>query len=88
MPKDTTPPNILAMREVFSINEFLIRYNVSLTHFYKLVNTGQLVVRKDGVKRVVILKEDAERWAKGLPAVPPKHLAPSSPEEAVEALAV
>ncbi len=47
-------------------SEFEIRYGIGHTLLYQLIRSGQVVTRKLG-RATVILHEDAEAWARGLP---------------------
>jgi excisionase family DNA binding protein len=55
-------------REAFAVREFCIRYGICRDTFYGEVKRGRLRAIKLG-KRTLILKTDAEAWAKSLPTL-------------------
>jgi len=60
----TKPQNDLT--GALSVTDFLRRYSVGRTLFYRLVNSGALPVRKVGTKTLIRVS-DAEAWAANLP---------------------
>lgn len=62
------PPNFL------TVSDFLKRYSISRTHFYREVNREAIPIIKIGrLTRIRI--EDAEAWADALPVKGGKHAA-------------
>jgi excisionase family DNA binding protein len=58
----------------YRILEFADAYSLGRSTVYKLLAGGELKARKVG-RATVILKEDADRWAKGLKAYTPAKAA-------------
>jgi excisionase family DNA binding protein len=56
----------IATREAFAVREFCARYGICRQTFYDEVKRKRLRAVKLG-KKTVILKADAEAWAKSLP---------------------
>lgn len=56
--------------ELLTASDFRRRYNVGLTKFYELLNSGALPALKSGT-RTMIRKSDADAWVKSLPAYEP-----------------
>lgn len=52
--------------ELMTVAEFLTRYSISRTHFYREVGRGTIPLRKLGTASR-IARADAEAWAKSLP---------------------
>jgi excisionase family DNA binding protein len=61
-------------REAFAVREFCARYGICRDTFYEEVRRGRLRALKLG-KKTIVLKTDAEGWAKSLPAL---ELAPAT----------
>jgi hypothetical protein len=55
-------------RDAFAIREFCSRYGICRDTFYAEVRRGRLRALKLG-KKTIVLKVDAESWAKSLPAL-------------------
>jgi hypothetical protein len=55
-------------REAFAVREFCARYGICRDTFYSEVKRGRLRALKLG-KKTIVLKVDAESWAKSLPAL-------------------
>jgi excisionase family DNA binding protein len=55
-------------REAFAVREFCARYGICRDTFYEEVRRGRLRALKLG-KKTIVLKVDAESWAKSLPAL-------------------
>jgi excisionase family DNA binding protein len=55
-------------REAYAVGEFCDRYGICRDTFYSEVKRGRLRALKLG-KRTLVLKSDAESWAKSLPAL-------------------
>src|SRR5262245_49745199 len=55
-------------REAFAVREFCARYGICRQTFYDEVKRGRIRAKKLG-KKTVILRSDAEAWAKSLPAL-------------------
>jgi excisionase family DNA binding protein len=55
-------------REAFSVREFCARYGICKQTFYDEIHRGRITAKKLG-KKTVILRADAETWAKSLPAL-------------------
>jgi excisionase family DNA binding protein len=55
-------------REAFSVREFCARYGICKQTFYDEIHRGRITAKKLG-KKTVILRADAEAWAKALPAL-------------------
>jgi hypothetical protein len=55
-------------RDAFAIREFCARYGICRDTFYAEVRRGRLRALKLG-KKTIVLKADAEGWAKSLPAL-------------------
>lgn len=55
----------------YSVNDFLRIACIGRTHFYKAVAAGDITVRKNGTK-TVILAADAKRYLDNLPTVAPR----------------
>jgi excisionase family DNA binding protein len=53
-------------REAFAVREFCSQYGICRDTFYSEVKRGRLRALKVG-KRTLVLKSDAESWAKSLP---------------------
>jgi excisionase family DNA binding protein len=53
-------------REAFAVREFCDRYGICRDTFYSEVKRGRLRALKVG-KKTLVLKSDAESWAKSLP---------------------
>jgi excisionase family DNA binding protein len=53
-------------REAFAVREFCDRYGICRDTFYSEVKRGRLRALKLG-KKTLVLKSDAESWAKSLP---------------------
>jgi excisionase family DNA binding protein len=53
-------------REAFAVREFCDRYGICRDTFYAEVKRGRLRALKLG-KKTLVLKSDAESWAKSLP---------------------
>jgi excisionase family DNA binding protein len=58
----------ISNKEAFAVREFCDRYGICRDTFYSEVKRGRLRALKLG-KRTIILKVDAENWAKSLPAL-------------------
>ena len=54
------------MQEFMTVAEFLFRYSISRTEFYRHVNAGRIPLTKLGVASRVT-RQDAETWAASLP---------------------
>ena len=57
-------------RETFSVREFCARYGICKQTFYDEIHRGRITAKKLG-KKTVILRADADAWAKSLPALDP-----------------
>jgi excisionase family DNA binding protein len=55
-------------REAFGVREFCTRYGICRQTFYDEVKRGRIKAVKLG-KKTMILRSDAEAWAKSLPAL-------------------
>ena len=55
-------------REAYAVSEFCKRYSICRDTFYSEVKRGRLRAFKLG-KKTLVLKSDAESWAKSLPAL-------------------
>jgi hypothetical protein len=55
-------------KEAFAVREFCDRYGICRATFYAEVKRGRLRALKLGQK-TIILKADAESWAKSLPTL-------------------
>jgi hypothetical protein len=55
-------------REAFSVRAFCARYDICRQTFYDEIHRGRITAKKLG-KKTVILRADAEAWAKSLPAI-------------------
>jgi excisionase family DNA binding protein len=55
-------------REAFSVRAFCARYGICKQTFYDEIHRGRITAKKLG-KKTVILRADAETWAKSLPAL-------------------
>ena len=53
-------------REAFAVREFCARYGICRQTFYDEVKRGRIKAAKLG-RKTVILRPDAEAWAKSLP---------------------
>jgi hypothetical protein len=53
-------------REAFAVREFCAVYGICRQTFYDEIKRGRIRARKLGAK-TMILKSEAERWAKSLP---------------------
>jgi excisionase family DNA binding protein len=53
-------------REAFAVREFCARYGICRQTFYDEIKRGRIKARKLG-KKTLVLKSDAESWAKSLP---------------------
>jgi len=51
----------------YTVSEFLRCAGIGRTHFYRLINSGELKARKQG-KRTIILAADADAWLNALPS--------------------
>jgi excisionase family DNA binding protein len=56
----------VSSKEAFAVREFCDRYGICRDTFYGEVKRGRLRALKVG-KRTLVLKSDAESWAKSLP---------------------
>jgi hypothetical protein len=56
----------MATKAVYTVEQFLSEYGLGKTRFYQLVKSGELHVRKQG-RRTVVLGIDADRWINSLP---------------------
>ncbi len=54
------------MQELITVAEFLGRYSISRTEFYRQVNVGRIRLTKLG-SATRIARADAEAWAASLP---------------------
>lgn len=54
------------MQEFITVTDFLSRYSISRTEFYRQVNAGRIPLVKLGTASRVTRK-DAEAWAASLP---------------------
>jgi len=54
--------------ELYTVADFLKRYSIGRTSFYREVNAGRLKIRKFGTASRVA-RIDAEAWAAALPVV-------------------
>jgi len=54
--------------ELMTVSDFLSRYSIGRTSFYREVAAGRLAIRKFGTASRVARK-DAEAWADNLPVV-------------------
>jgi excisionase family DNA binding protein len=54
------------MQELMTVAEFLTRYSISRTEFYRQVNAGRIRLTKLGSASRVA-REDAEAWRQSLP---------------------
>jgi hypothetical protein len=54
--------------EAYTVKSFKARWPIGNTSLYAEIKAGRLKARKMG-RRTLILREDAERWAKSLPAI-------------------
>jgi excisionase family DNA binding protein len=61
---NAAPPQMGAL----TIAGFCHIYNIGRTHLYEEIKSGRLAARKSG-KRSLILRDDAERWARALPTM-------------------
>lgn len=61
---DTTPETGGAL----TVAEFCETYGVGRSLFYEELKAGRIEARKAG-KRTLILRDEAERWARSLPKV-------------------
>jgi excisionase family DNA binding protein len=57
-------------REAFSVREFCARYGICKQTFYDEIHRGRITAKKLG-KKTVILRTDADAWAKSLPVLDP-----------------
>ena len=57
-------------REAYGVREFCARYGICRQTFYDEIHRGRITAKKLG-KKTVILRADAEAWAKSLPAIDP-----------------
>jgi excisionase family DNA binding protein len=55
-------------REAFAVREFCARYGICRQTFYDEIRRGRIKAVKLG-KKTMILRADAEAWAKSLPAL-------------------
>jgi excisionase family DNA binding protein len=55
-------------REAFAVREFCARYGICRQTFYDEIRRGRIKAVKLG-KKTMILRADAEAWAKALPAL-------------------
>lgn len=55
-------------KEAYAVSEFCDRYGICRDTFYSEVKRGRLRALKLG-KKTLVLKSDAESWAKSLPAL-------------------
>jgi excisionase family DNA binding protein len=66
---DTVRRNMeFSTREAFSVREFCARYGICRQTFYDEIHRGRISAKKLG-KKTVILRVDAEAWAKSLPPI-------------------
>jgi hypothetical protein len=72
--KDTRMQNERNIQQFFTVNDFLERYRIGRTSFYREVSEGRLKLRKFGSASRVA-REDAETWAQNLPVVSGKEQA-------------
>ena len=56
------------MPAAYSPRDFARVYGIGLTLTYELIGAGKLKARKLG-RRTMILREDAEHWARSLPTL-------------------
>jgi excisionase family DNA binding protein len=56
----------VSSKEAFAVREFCDRYGICRDTFYSEVKRGRLRALKVG-KKTLVLKSDAESWAKSLP---------------------
>ena len=68
------------MTGALTIERFCDEYGLGRTKAYAEIGAGRIPVRKCG-NRTLILREDAEQWARSLPIVKPREL-PHRPERA------
>ena len=54
------------MQEFMTVSDFLSRYQISRTEFYRQVNAGRIPLIKLGTASRVT-RQDAEAWAASLP---------------------
>jgi hypothetical protein len=54
--------------ELMTVTDFLSRYSIGRTSFYREVHAGRLTIRKFGTASRVA-RVDAEAWAAALPVV-------------------
>jgi excisionase family DNA binding protein len=57
---------VFSTREAFAVREFCARYGICRQTFYDEIKRGRLRALKLG-KKTLVLKSDAESWAKSLP---------------------
>jgi len=62
----------MAGARLLKIDAFCERYGVSRPTVYREVNAGRLILRKRGASSL-IHEDDAEAWAKSLPAFTPRQ---------------
>ena len=55
-----------------TIKQFCEQYGVGRTFFYQEINSGRLAAHKAGSK-TLILRAEAERWARALPKLESAH---------------
>jgi excisionase family DNA binding protein len=55
-------------REAFAVREFCARYGICRQTFYDEIRRGRIKAVKLG-KKTMILRSDAEAWAKSLPTL-------------------
>jgi len=55
--------------ETFTVKQFCDKFNIGRNKFYDEVKSGRLTLRKVGAKKVLVSKEDADKWLRSLPPV-------------------
>jgi excisionase family DNA binding protein len=55
-------------REAFSVDEFCAIYGICRQTFYDEIHRGRITAKKLG-KKTLVLRADAEAWAKSLPTL-------------------
>lgn len=60
-------PEVHTPKAAYTPREFCAAHGIGLTNFYALVKRGDLRPRKVGSKKIIVLREEAERWAHALP---------------------
>jgi hypothetical protein len=64
----------MTLKPVYTVNGFLADFGMGRTRFYELVATGEIKVRKNG-NRTIIIGDDAKAWLDSLPVVQPSMAA-------------